>query len=284
MKKDFLVFFFFIVFSVVSFAGDLKVISYNIRYDNPDDGINQWKNRAKRMGIVLNRESPDILGIQEALVNQVSDLDKMLPEYSHVGVGRDDGKEKGEYSAIYYKNARLIILNQGSFWLSPTPDVPGSKGWDAAITRICTWAKFEDIKEARTFFVFNTHFDHQGKQARLESARLLLQKISVIAGDNPVILTGDLNSEPNEEAYAVLAQSKGPVLNDSYRPNRRKLEVPDCTFTGFSVKNEFCKRIDYVFSSPAFSVENYTVILDSDSSNYNSDHVPVLSLLKWEHQ
>src|SRR5512138_3465563 len=157
-------------------AQSLTVMSYNIRYDNPGDGRNAWPNRKDRLIQLIRDESPDLIGLQEALHHQLTDILNGVEGYAMVGVGRDDGKQKGEYSAILYRTSAFELRDENTFWLSETPEVPGSKSWDAAITRVVTWARFRDIKSKKVFFAFNTHFDHMGKEARRESAKLLKQK------------------------------------------------------------------------------------------------------------
>ena len=151
----------------------VTVMSYNIRLDTEADGINQWKNRTDKVATLLKKYNPDLLGVQEAMHNQMMDLQKELPDYAFVGVGRDDGKEKGEYSAIFYKKDKFEMLKQNTFWLSETPEVPGSKSWDAAITRVVTFAVLKDKSSGKSFIYSNTHFDHVGREARKQSATLI---------------------------------------------------------------------------------------------------------------
>ena len=169
----------FLLLSTSSFLkknNDLKILSYNIRYDNPDDGINKWE---KRKGTIINyikTNAPEIIGMQEVLNNQLIDLQSYLNEYKTVGVGREDGKTKGEYSPILFKTSKLKLIKFDTFWLSETPEKV-SKGWDAALERICTYALFEQINTKKQFLVFNTHFDHIGVNARIESVKLILKMI-----------------------------------------------------------------------------------------------------------
>jgi endonuclease/exonuclease/phosphatase family metal-dependent hydrolase len=156
----------------------LRAMSFNIRYDEPRDGVNAWSNRKTKVGDVIRFHKADLVGVQEALLSQLRDLERMLPDFEWCGVGRTDGKESGEYSAILYRKARFQLLECKTFWLSETPDKPGSMGWDAAYPRIVTWARFRDHGSGRTFFHFNTHFDHRGQKARVESAALILTKIA----------------------------------------------------------------------------------------------------------
>jgi len=257
----------------VSHSQSVKVMTYNLRYDTPDDGINQWTNRVSKVKELISKYDPDLIGVQEALKHQIDDLRKGLSQYEYVGVGRDDGKEKGEYSAILFRKDRFEVLSQKTLWLSETPDVPGSKSWDAAITRIVTVVKFRDKKSGKDFFHLNTHFDHIGKEARKNSV-LLLQRLLVKEGmvkDHfPVIISGDFNSEPNEEPYQLMV-AKNEIMHDS-----RPVESTTGTFCGFEVGAMPCKTIDYIFHTSEWKAENYQVIRDNDGKNYPSDHLPVM--------
>ena len=191
---------------------DLNVMTFNIRYNTMSDSVNAWPYRKDKVASQVLFHEAHILGVQEALHDQMLDLQERLSQYKYAGVGRDDGKEKGEYSAIFYDTARLQALQTKTFWLSETPEVPGSKSWDAAITRIVTWIKFRDKKTKKIFFAFNTHFDHIGKIARRESAKLLLQKIKEIAGNTPAVITGDFNAEPADEPVQVIKDLSNPCI------------------------------------------------------------------------
>src|SRR6056297_2032192 len=163
---------------VTDSSSTITIMSYNIRYDNPDDGINAWPNRQDHVAeIMADIYSADIIGVQEALKHQLDDLQARMPGYSWVGVGRDDGRDKGEFSPIFYKTDRFDLIATNTFWLSQTPDRPGSRSWDAAITRIATWARLSDHESGREFYVINTHFDHRGEEARVKSAQLITEFI-----------------------------------------------------------------------------------------------------------
>lgn len=246
-------------------------MTYNIRLDTQQDGVNAWPNRLTKVVSLIQKYNPDIFGVQEALPNQIKDLQNEFPEFAYVGVGRDDGKEKGEFSAIFFRNNRFGLLESKTFWLSETPDVPGSKSWDAAITRIATWARLYDTKTKKEFTIYNTHFDHEGLQARTLSAGYLA---GVVAGkrtntQQPIILTGDFNFERDEASYdAILA---GKELFDS-RPQGET----NGTFCGFEVGKMECKGIDYIFHTKEWIPKKYLVISDNDGKYYPSDHLPVL--------
>ena len=224
------------LFAVVSVqAQSLLVGTYNVRYQNEADTQhgNGWGQRCPVICELLAYESPDIFGTQEAKVGQIHDLLKGLPEYDYIGIGRDDGHEEGEYSAIFYHKTRLKKVRSGNFWLSETPDRP-ALGWDAACIRICTWGEFEDRKTHRRLYFFNLHLDHVGRKARTESARLVLSRIRTLAPKGAaVILTGDFNVDQNDEIYTLLTSSS--LLRDSYAIAERRL-APNGTFNAFDTE------------------------------------------------
>ena len=239
-------------------AQQMLVGSYNIRYKNAGDSINgnAWVQRCRVICDQVNFMSPDIFGAQEVLHEQLNDLICGLDGYSYIGVGRDDGKEAGEYAAIFYKKDHVQLLDHGNFWLSETPDVP-ALGWDAACVRICTWGKFASEK-ATPFYFFNLHMDHVGKVARREAAKLVVEKIREIAEpESLVILTGDFNVDQNDEIYRIFTDSG--ILKDCYEHARLRF-AENGTFNGF--KSEFFSesRIDHVFVSPQTEVEAYGVL------------------------
>jgi len=204
-------FFFTCFLATISIGQDLQVMTFNIRLNIAVDSLNAWPYRKDKVASQILFHDVHLLGVQEALHDQIVDLKAGLSKFKYVGGGRDDGKEKGEYSAIFYDTTRLQSLQSQTFWLSLTPEVPGSKSWDAAITRIVTWAKFKDRKTGKIFFAFNTHFDHIGKEARRESAKLLLQKVASIAGNTPAIVTGDFNAIPADEPIQVVTDKTNPL-------------------------------------------------------------------------
>jgi endonuclease/exonuclease/phosphatase family metal-dependent hydrolase len=223
----------------------------------------------------------DILGVQEALHVQMMDLRERLPAYRALGGGREDGKEKGEYSAIFYDTTRLRLLQTDMFWLSETPQVPGSKSWDAAITRMVTWAKFSDRKTKKVFFVFNTHFDHVGKVARRESAHIILNKIKEIAGNYPVVLTGDFNAEPADEPIQVIVDQNDPLhLKDSKALSIAKHYGPDGTFNAFKQKERSDQPIDYIFLKGKWKVLTHATISQTWEGRFASDHFSVVAKLR----
>lgn len=259
------------VSSTLVFAQSVKVMTYNIRLDTPVDSVNQWPKRTQKVFDLISKYDPDILGVQEAIHHQLMDIVKNLPQYDYVGVGRDDGKTKGEYSAILYKKDRFQVLQQGTFWLSETPDVPGSKSWDAAITRVASWAKFKDKKTSRDFLAINTHFDHIGQEARRNSAALLKTKANELVQGLPVIITGDFNCTRSDAPYTTIMNPDGLKLKDPL-PGQ-----PIGTFCGFKVNGIECRAIDYLFYTDHWTASNYKVITDNDGKYYPSDHLPVMT-------
>ena len=269
------------VCAVVVSAQDLYVGTYNIRYKNKDDSIkgNVWTKRCQVMCDQINFESPDVLGMQEVLVGQLHDFQRLLDDYSYIGVGRDDGKEAGEYAAIFYKNDRVKLLDSGNFWLNETPDVP-KLGWDAACIRICTWGKFKDLRTKKKFYFFNLHMDHVGVVARREAAKLVVSRIKEMAQDAPVVLTGDFNVDQTDEIYGIFTHSG--ILKDSYE-NARIRFAENGTFNSFKVETKTDSRIDHVFVSPSFKVEAYGLRTDSywaKGRRNLSDHYPVFVKLR----
>jgi len=256
----------------------LQVMTFNIRYNNAGDSLDAWPHRKDRVaGTVLFHET-DLLGVQEALYDQVTDLQQRLPQYKYIGVGRDDGKTKGEFSAIFYDTTRLQLLQGETFWLSATPEVPGSKGWDAAITRIVTWGKFRDKKTGKVLFHFNTHFDHRGAVARRESAHLLLKKVHAIAGKAPAIITGDFNATPDDEPIRVITDNSDPLhFTDSKAVSRTPHFGPEGTFNGFRQAERGDQPIDYIFLKGRFRVLQHATLSNTWHGRFASDHFAVLS-------
>ena len=257
----------------------LRVMSYNIRYNNPDDGRNAWSNRKERVANLIRFYQADLIGLQEVLYGQLTYLEKQLAGYGRIGVGRDDGKQAGEFSPIFYSEEQLELLDQGTFWLSDTPGQP-SVGWDAALERIVTWGRFRYRTNGDTIVYFNTHFDHRGEQAREESARLLKQKVNEIAADYPVIVTGDFNSDPRSVPYQILTDSQR--LRDALPISEIPHVGPERSSGGFEVTASFSgKRIDYVFVDQDFQVHRHAIITSYDDGYFPSDHLPVLADVSW---
>ena len=250
----------------------MNIITYNIRYNNPADKENSWPNRRGEVITLLKTHKADIFSVQEALFDQIMDLKDGMKGFDYVGVGRDDGNVNGEFSAIYYNTNHYILLENGTFWLSKTPKIP-SKSWDAALNRICTWGRFREKESFKSFYVFNTHFDHQGVTARKKSAGIILKKIGEIADRrDAVILTGDFNLTPEEKPIVIIRQK----LKDSRQVSLTVPKGPYGTFNGFDFESKLDSRIDYLFVNKYFAVNNYNVLTDSKDKRYPSDHLPVL--------
>jgi endonuclease/exonuclease/phosphatase family metal-dependent hydrolase len=278
MKKIIVLFYSFFS-GIVAMAQDhLNVMTFNIRYNNPRDSLNAWPHRADKAASQVLFHEAHIVGVQEALFDQIQDMDRSLTKYKYVGVGRDDGKQKGELSAIFYDTTRLQLLRSQTFWLSETPQVPGSKGWDAAITRIVTWAQFRDKKTQKQFFHFNTHFDHMGKIARAESAKLLLKYSNQIAGAIPFIVTGDFNASPDQEPIQLITNAKDPLyLIDTKSVSATPHYGPTGTFNGFQSKETSDLPIDYIFIKHAVKVLKHATLSETWQGRFSSDHFPVLA-------
>lgn len=261
-----------------SLHAQIELMSYNIKYANENDGENSWSLRKDYLGNQIKFYQPDIFGVQEAVLEQLEYFEENLPEYNYVGVGRDDGKTKGEFSAVFYDTNRFEVLKENTFWLSETPGKV-SVGWDAAMERVCTYALFEDKESGKKFWVFNTHFDHIGEKAREESARLIWKMIHDLnSEDLPVVLMGDLNLEPDTSGIRFLSEK----LNDS--KTIAELDFgPEGTFNGYNFIAPVTRRIDYVFTSKGdISVKKYAVLSDSKDLKYPSDHLPVFVQLQFE--
>ncbi|GAB5520514.1 MAG: endonuclease/exonuclease/phosphatase family protein [Rhodothermales bacterium] len=264
----------------------VRAMTFNVRYHNPDDGVHAWPHRADDVAATIAFWNTDVAGLQEVMRDQLDDLSARLPEYAWLGVGRDDGNDGGEFSPIFYKRERFAVVDHGTFWLSPTPDQVGSQGWDAALPRIATWARFRDKATDLVFLVLNTHFDHRGEEARVQSAGLLREqiqaKVTYGLAKLPVILMGDFNVTPDHDAYTLLtAASPTPHLYDTRHRAHHPVYGPEATFSGFTVGNESDRRIDYVFTSAEWGVERYGVLNGHRDGHYPSDHLPVLAELVW---
>jgi endonuclease/exonuclease/phosphatase family metal-dependent hydrolase len=260
-------------------ANHFRVMTFNIRYDEPRDKENAWPNRKELVASMIRFHHADLVGVQETLRRQLDDLSNLLPEYGWVGVGRADGKNEGEFSAILYRTSRFKVTTSGTFWLSETPNVRGSKGWDSSFPRIVTWAQFKDQKTGKTLFHFNTHFDHRGERARLESARLLRQQIVKIAGTSATVVTGDFNFNEASEGYRLLTAQEnksGTTLRDSRYLSRHGHHGPTSTFNEFKALIPSMK-IDFILVKEGIEVLQHGVLSDTWDGRFPSDHLPVLA-------
>lgn len=256
---------------------EIKAMSYNIRLSLKSDGENWWENRKNKVVGLMNYYEADFIGMQEVLQVQLDYLKEKLAGYDYIGVARDDGKAAGEYSCIFYKKDKYTLMQQSTFWLSPTPDIP-SKGWDAALNRVCTYGLFRNNKTKQQVWVFNTHFDHVGKTARLESAKLIVERIKEFnKKDYPVIVTGDFNSRPDEPPALYMMAN----LQNS-RSIAKQVYGPADTWNAFRFNQPLDGCIDYVFVSnnKEVSVTKFATLTDSYDMKYPSDHLPVLATIQ----
>lgn len=261
-------------FSLPCQAQTITWATFNIRYDNPADQSNNWQFRKDTVTRFIQAQDMDIVGMQEVLHNQLEDLLQRLPGYKSIGVGRDDGKTKGEYAPILYKEDRFEVLDSNTFWLSQYPDSIGFIGWDGACTRIATWAKMKDRQSGKIFMAVNTHFDHVGVTARREGALLIIRKIKEIVGDRPAVLTGDFNVNDQSEAYRTIT-SNAFVLKDAAKIAGKQTGV-DYTFHNFGqISSEQCEKIDFIFVTPQIKVlDSFIPKEAAPGSKFLSDHNP----------
>lgn len=255
----------------------MNVMSFNIRYDNPGDSLNNWQYRKERAANAIRFYDADIVGTQEVLHNQLQDLQQRLPEYGVIGVGREDGKEKGEYSALWYKKTRFEVIDSGTFWLSETPEVAGSKGWDGACERVASWAKLQDKRSGKEYFVLNTHLDHVGVAARREGISLILDKVKELSNGAPIVVTGDFNSTPESDVIKHITNPADPGHLTDAREVSALVYGPSWSFHDFgSIPYEQRPLIDYVFVGNGLKVVKYGVLAEMENNSFLSDHAPVL--------
>ena len=259
----------------------IRVMTFNIRLNTTDDGDNAWPYRKDIVASMMRFHKADIIGVQEALKDQMDDLTERLPEFGWFGVGRDDGKEAGEFMSVFYRKDRFEVLEDATFWLSETPDSV-SMGWDAACFRVVTWGKFKDKRSGKKFYLFNSHFDHMGQVARMESAKLLPERIANIAGTAPVIVTGDFNSEPLSVPYRIITEGMwidtSKKIIDAKSISKYFHHGPNGTVTRFQSANlPDNKTIDYIFIKNNVSVIMHGTLSDSFDGRFPTDHMPVLA-------
>lgn len=255
-------------------ASDITWATFNIRYDNPEDSLNNWQYRKDTVANFILAQDIDIIGMQEVLQNQLEDLKARLPEYAEIGVGREDGKTKGEYAPIFFKKDKFEILDSNTFWLSQYPDSIGFIGWDGACTRIATWAKIKDKRNGKIFMAINTHFDHVGTEARRKGALLIIDKIKEIVGNEPAVLTGDFNVNEESEAYKTITTNNF-VLKDAHKVASNKSGV-DYTFHNFGrLDPDNYDKIDFIFITPQIKVNSSYIPKEADKNGqFLSDHNP----------
>ena len=261
----------------------LKVMSFNIRYGAAKDGINKWENRKNLVLDTIKDSNPDLLGLQEVLGFQADFLKKNLTGYAFHGVGREDGKEKGEYVPLMYKTKRFVLERSGHFWFSETPDKPGSKSWDSSLPRMLSWVALRDLKNEEIFIFANAHYDHRGKVARLESAKLMRKQWESVEGDVPLVITGDFNTTEDGKPYAVLVNGPDDAsakLIDSYRVIHPNRQPDEASFGGFKGVRKG-SRIDWILHSEKFTTRNATINYSQENGRYPSDHYPIEALLHY---
>jgi endonuclease/exonuclease/phosphatase family metal-dependent hydrolase len=268
----------------------LSVMTFNIRYGTAKDGENEWTARRAMLFDVIREQDPDVIGLQEALAFQIDEIVAAAPAYATVGVGRDDGGAKGEFAAILFRRSRFRIAEAGTFWLSDTPAVPGSKSWGNNITRICTWTRLVD-RDGRGFSLFNVHLDHQSQPSRERSTQLLRERIDARAYPaEPVLVTGDFNVGEQNPALATLLGPGAPKLGesggakaapfvDTYRVVRPD-EKTVGTFTGFKFGTVAGDKIDYILVQPGTEVMHADIVRFSRGERYPSDHFPVVARVR----
>lgn len=250
----------------------LNIATYNLRMDTPRDSLDSWTHRKDNVNGLIRFHDFDIMGTQEGFHHQLLDIVED-GDYAYVGAGRDDGKDEGEHSAIVYKTDRFEVLDNGDFWFSLTPDKP-SFGWDANIRRICSWAKFRDKEAGKEFFFFSLHYDHQGKEARRNSSKLMLTKIKEIAGDAPTFCVGDFNATPDDEPIQIIYDAD--ILSDSYLISEAMPYGTVGTFNAFKLDAPMKNRIDYIWVTPNITIKKYGVLNDMHYGRFPSDHFPVM--------
>jgi endonuclease/exonuclease/phosphatase family metal-dependent hydrolase len=281
MKKHFLLFIAILILVIAACSrnpksNEIRVMTLNVRYDNPRDSINAWPNRASLVGSFINNEKPDILGMQEVLEHQYIFLDSVLSDYSSTGVGRSDGARAGEMNPLFFRKDRFDMVRTITFWLSDTPEIPGSIGWGASLPRIVTWVELVEKTSHEHFFFFNTHFSHVSDSARIMSSKILLKEVDRIAEGFPFIITGDFNMLPSSSGYGILTgpDESIPLMKDSYIISEKRPAGPNYTFNGFSDK-QGSGRIDYIFVRNGMRVLEHVTVIKKEKGIFLSDHWPV---------
>ncbi len=255
----------------------VRVMSFNIRCIALEDGLDMWFFRSEEVGDHIRRYSPEVIGFQEVKALQLRDLERMLPEYESFGRPRADGRHIGERCNVFYKSDRFELQEHGTFWLSETPGKAGSISWKSSFPRIVTWGKLRDLETGKVFYIFNTHFDHVSRKARLESAKLLSAKAGEIAGDSPIVVTGDFNATPESRPYQVMTEH----FRDGRKISTSDPQGPYETSRNFLPGSDPKKRIDYIFVSGGMEVLSYEVLDDTYGNDRRpSDHMAVLARIR----
>ncbi len=281
MRKGFIFLAFISVLLLSACSGregknSIKVMTFNIRYDNPADSLNSWSLRAPVVYRFIEDQEPDVLGLQEALWHQYEYLDTLLTGYSSTGAGRDDGARGGEMNPVFYRKERFDLIRNKTFWLSENPDSAGSRSWGSSLPRIVTWMELADKVTGEHFYIFNTHFAHDSDSARIMSSRLLMSEIDSIANGYPFIVTGDFNMTISDDGYRILTGpfESVPLMTDAYVITEKRHTGPAYTFNGFSDTTS-AGRIDYIFVRNGMRVTGHRTYLKKDQDTFISDHWPV---------
>lgn len=283
MKK--LIYFILISLSLISCSEkkplEINVMSFNIRLDHAGDSLNNWQYRKNVAAEVVKTNNIDILGTQEVLLNQFNDLKERLPEYTGIGVGREDGKEMGEFCALFYKKTKFTEIKSGNFWLSETPEVAGSKGWDASYIRVATWAILKDNATGKQVFAINSHLDNDGLTARIEGGNLLLKEAMELGKGLPIVLTGDFNDTPESETIKNITDlAKSDYLLNS-KTVAESVAGTEWTFHDFGrLPMQERPLIDYIFVSKDIKVLNYNTLSDKLDGIFVSDHKPIMAKIE----
>lgn len=282
MRPVFSFYLFLILAATLPAAEPLRVMSFNVRNSNARDGKDAWPKRAELFFATIAAFGPDLIGFQEVLADQHDAITARMSDYAFAGSARDDGKRQGEWSHIGYRKARFTAVTSGNFWLSETPEIAGSKSWDAALTRICTWVRLRDTVTGREFIYANTHFDHVGKIARQEASKVISQRLSALAAGVPALLTGDLNINEDNPAYGVFVNPTTPGAIrwiDAYREVHATRSPDEATFHAFQGGTKG-SRIDFIFHTTAWIATEAAIDRTSKDGQYPSDHYPVTATLK----
>jgi endonuclease/exonuclease/phosphatase family metal-dependent hydrolase len=254
-------------------------MTFNIRFNNPKDGLDNWTFRRDAVADLFRTQRIDVAGLQEALRDQIDDLAKRLPQFAWYGVGRDDGKSKGEFVPIFFRKDRFALVLKGTFWLSEHPEKVGSRGWDANLPRVASWVKLKDKSTGKEWTVFNAHFDHEGERAREASAALLIKKMPEIARDSRIVLLGDFNETPKASFYRVLTEGDAETrfkLFDSKSTSKNPHVGLDTTWNGFKAPVPG-QQIDHIFVGAKIEVRSHQIPDTRRGERFLSDHFPVIA-------
>ncbi len=285
MTPALLRFFLFLGLATATIAAEpMRVMSFNVRLSAAKDGENAWPKRTELFFDTIAAYAPDLIGFQEVLADQHDAITARLPDFGFSGVARNDGKRAGEWSHIGYRKARFTLVAEGNFWLSETPEIAGSKSWDAALTRICSWVRLRETATGKEFVYANTHFDHVGKIARQEASKVISQRVSAIAAGVPALLSGDLNINEDNPAYAVFVKPTTPGAIrwiDSFRETHPVRGPDEASFHGFKGGIQG-SRIDFIFHTDHFVATAAAIDRASKDGRYPSDHYPVTATVRWK--